>query len=92
MDIFFRIITPVLMSLSIYLSFLIESRKWYKVWVMASLQILILITTFLAIQPPNIKNIQPIDVYRGKTKLQIVEKVVNGEVIERDSIVVLINK
>lgn len=34
-------------------------------------------------------SISPIEVYRGNTKLVITDKVVNGEVIERDSTVVL---
>lgn len=33
--------------------------------------------------------IDPLEVYRGNTKLEITEKIVNGKVIERDSTVVL---
>lgn len=34
-------------------------------------------------------DVDPLEVYRGNTKLEITEKIVNGKVIERDSTVVL---
>lgn len=37
----------------------------------------------------NKENIDPIEVYRGNTKLEITEKRVDGQIVERDSIVVL---
>lgn len=55
-----------------------------------------LILTFFSIATggmiANITNIDPIEVYRGNTKLKITEKRVNNQVVEIDSIVVLKDK
>lgn len=40
----------------------------------------------------NKANINPIEVYRGNTQLQITEKRVNGQIVEKDSIVILKDK
>lgn len=47
---------------------------------MALMQIMIFASTVMLCLSAAEK-IRPIDVYRGKTKLEIVEKVVNGEVV-----------
>lgn len=67
-------------------SIILDNRKIYKPIIMSALIIMIVSFTSIAI---NKANIDAIDVYRNKTALKIIEKSVNGVVVERDSIVIL---
>lgn len=67
-------------------SIILDNRKVYKPIIMSALIIMIVSFTSIAIDKAKI---DAIDVYRNKTTLKIIEKSVNGVIVERDSIVIL---
>lgn len=58
----------------------------------SSLVLTIIITVLLGIIINETNSINPLDVYRNKTELQITYKIINNDTISCDSVVVFKNK
>lgn len=80
------VLTALAMVGCLLFSIILDNRKVYKPIIMSTL--IIMVASFISIAIDKAK-IDAIDVYRNKTALKIIEKSVNGVVVERDSIVIL---
>lgn len=77
------------MLINVFGASLIDNQKPYKGFLMCLISSWLIISAY--IMGEFELNPRAIDVYRGKTTLKVTEKMIDGIVVERDSVVIFKN-